>query len=356
MSNDSVFEKAGRLFFSREQIKGYENQISAAGISLPAESFAGYVGINIIVATVFLTAIILLFRPITMEVNQIFTDLRLPLPFPIFALISLVISLISAYLGAKALTSTYLLMKADDRRNKLEIVLPDFLNLVSSNIKAGMTLDQAIWYSAKPEFGILTTEIKETIKGAFSGDTLENALDKLSARFDSKTFKRTILLLKQASATGGELTSVLEKTADDVRDNQIMKKEISATLVLYEIFVLVASALGTPFLFAVATKIVQIFEKIAPQIKDTNSIGSNAILGGITNIKLGAPLISTKEFFYFAMIIIFITGLMSSMIVSIIRKGNTTQTMKYFPFVLIISYTVYWIIITIVDVFFAQFS
>ena len=39
------------------------------------------------------------------------------------------------------------------RRIEIEEILPDFLQLASSNIKAGMTIDRALWYAVRPRFG-----------------------------------------------------------------------------------------------------------------------------------------------------------------------------------------------------------
>lgn len=358
MANETIFEKFGRLFFTRNQIKDYEGKIGAAGINLPAESFAGYISINIIVGTFFLTTILILHRPaieffdkITMQITGV------ALPFFISAIIMLIISLGVVYVSIRGLTTTYLLMNADNRRTKLETNLPDFLLLVGSNIKSGMTLDQALWYSAKPEFGVLSTEIKETIKGAFSGETLEISLDKLASRFDSRTFRRTIMLLKQASTTGGELTSILEKTAEDVRNTVIMRKEIAASLTIYEMFVLIASAFGAPFLFAIGGKIIQIFEKIAPQISGAGDLSGANALGGsfsaLSALKFSGPAISSQDFFYFAVPMIFVTALISSFIVSIIRSGTKNQGMKYLPFILIVAYAVYTLIGGFLDSVFA---
>jgi pilus assembly protein TadC len=350
MGNETIFESVGRLFFSRERIKGLEKELATAGVNMPADSFAGYASLNVIVATIVLTLAVLLYEP----VGELITgtiDKIIQLPYPVVALFVLIMSFAAVYLTTMMLISSYLLMKADDRRNKLEMVLPDFLSLVASNIKAGMTLDQAMWYSAKPEFGLLATEVKAVVKSSFSGDSLESTLDHLGSRFDSKVFKRTILLLKQATATGGELTNVLERTADDVRGSLLMKKEIAATLVLYEIFVLFASIIGTPFLFAVASKLIAVFEKIAPAAGSMPSGGG--ALNTLSAIKFAGPVISSSDFFWFSVPTIFVTALISSFIISVIRTGSKSQGLKYFPFVLGGSYLVYWLVISMVDTLFS---
>ncbi len=356
MSNENLFENAGRLFFTRNRIKKLEREISTAGINMPADSFAGYVALNVVILTVFLTLLILFYPPTNQLLNDIVSQYA-QIPFILLAVLVLIMSFVSVYLATMALLSTYMLMKADDRRTKLETSLPDFLTLVASNIKAGMTLDQAMWYSAKPEFEVLSDEVKANIKSSFSGESLEDTLDTLSSRFDSKTFTRTILLLKQANATGGELTDVLERTSDDVRNTIIMKKEIAAQLVLYEIFVLFAAIVGTPFLFAVASKLIEVFEKISPQA--SGSLGGTtgaAGFGSLSSVSLSGPVISSADFFWFSIPTIFVTALISSFIVSVIRTGAKNQGMKYFPFVLVLSYIVYFVVISIVESFFAAIA
>lgn len=351
MKNENMFENAGRLFFTRNRIRQLEKQLNAAGVNMPADSFAGYMSFNVIIITILLTFFISIYPPLS-ELIQGMVAEYIEIPFAVIVLALLIISFVVVYFGMTSLLSAYLLMKTDDRRNKLETTLPDFLTLVASNIKAGMTLDQAMWYSAKPEFGLLSDEVKANIKSSFSGESLEDTLDILSMRFDSKVFKRTILLLKQASATGGELTDVLERTADDVRNTIIMKKEIAASLVLYEIFVLFASVVGTPFLFAVAMKLIEVFERISPHA-GTVPGGTGGVFATFSNVKLGGPVISSSDFFWFSIPTIFITALISSFIVSVIRTGSKNQGMKYFPFVLVLSYIVYWLVINAIESFFA---
>lgn len=350
MSKESIFENIGRIFYRRDQIKDLERQINMAGLNVAADSFAGYVVMNVIVFGVFLALAIGFYPPSNSFLVGLFKSyfemptifLILLLLFPCFVLV---------YLTTQTLVTTYVLMKSDTRKSVLENSLPDFLMLVASNIKAGMTLDQAMWYSAKPEFGLLSHEVKLNIKNAFGGASLESSLDKLAMRFDSKVFKRTILLLKQASATGGELTNVLERTADDVRNTIIMRKEIAASLVLYEIFVLFAAAFGTPFLFSVATKLIQVFEKLGPQLGSAGQ--ASGVFGGISSFKISG-LISASDFFWFSIPTIFVTSLISSFIVSVIKNGSKSNGMKYFPFVFGGSLLVYYLASQVINLIFAS--
>jgi len=130
-----------------------------------------------------------------------------------------------------------------------------------------------------------------------------------------------------------------------------MKKEIAASLVLYEIFVLFAAVVGTPFLFAVASKLIEVFENLVPE---TSGFGGTPFssFSGLG----GGPAISSADFFWFSIPTMFVTALISSFIVSVIRTGSRGQGMKYFPFVLILSYVVYFIVINMVDAFFGAIA
>lgn len=350
MGNETIFESVGRLIFTRTRIRKLEGELRSAGIDTPADAFAGYVILNVLILSVFVTIFLALFgptsEPVASAVGLISPDI------PVFAawIVIFIIILLVLYFISFVLLSSYIIMRVEDRREKVEVVLPDFLILVSSNIKAGMTLDQAMWYAAKPEFGLLAEEVRKVIKGSFGGESLEDALDELSIRFDSKIFKRTILLLKQANTTGGELTDVLERTAEDVRESIILKKEISASLIMYEIFVLFAAIVGTPFLFAVSEKLIQIFENLSQNMPST-AAGSTTQFGGFGAFTFAGPVISSSDFFYFAVATIFVTTLISSFIMSAIRTGSRSHGMKYFPFVLILAYIVYWLTSTVLTMF-----
>lgn len=343
----SLFELLGRVFFSRTRIRDLDFRLNTAGLDMPAESFAGFLSLAILLVSIAVAALLIGNSVVYTAVYQVLGQAELSI------LVLYVISLLISYFVTMLILSSFLIVKSDARRNALELALPDFLLLVSSNVKAGMPLDQAMWYAAKPEFGLLSKEVKNIIKRSFSGESLEDSLNTLSMRFDSKTFTRTITLIKQASATGGEVAAVLESTASDVRNTNIMKKEVAASLVLYEIFVLFAGMIGTPFLFSVAGKLVKVFEFRSFGIPTTPT---SSIFGSGSGFSISEPVITAQEFFYFSLAIIFVTALFSSFIVGVIRKGSKNEGVKYFPLVLFIAYIIFFVTDSLLNNFFSTFS
>lgn len=350
MAESSFLEIVGRLFFSRIQIRKFNMQITAAGFDYSAEAFAGWLFLSSIILAVLATIALFGFSSMHTGISSFILSLLPFLPELLIPIISFAILILISYSLLLLIASSVLLLHVDARRNALESVLPDFLLLVAANIKAGLSLDQAMWYSAKPEYGLLSTEVRKVIKDSFSGESLNDSLDKLTMRFGSKVFERTISLIKQASSSGGQIGDVLVRTSQDLRTTAIMKKEVASSLVLYEIFVLFASVFGTPFLFAVAGRLVEVFERYKLALPNVSSVNTG-VFGNISTAGLQNPIITSGEFFYFSIGIIFITALFSSFIVGVIRTGSKNEGLKYFPFVVVISYIVFFL----VNAFFTSF-
>ncbi len=345
------FESLGRMF-SREQMRSFGRLIHSAGVLVSPEAFAGYLIATVLTATLFLSAVIFLL-PSSQKfflgaVSGGLEGLMLPtilLKF-ITLLLVLVLSLVVVVFATYVVVTAILILMSETRKNAVEAVLPDFLTLIGANVRAGMTIDQAIWYAAKPEFGILSIEVRNVIKGAFSGESLNSALDKLNERFDSRVLERTISLIKQASLTGGEVAKILEMTASDARETAMLRKDIAASLLIYEIFVVFSAALGAPFLFAVVNKLLGILEKSFEFLPQTAVQMS-------TYLKPSAPLVTSTDFFYFSLATIFITTLISSLIIGVVQTGSKNQGIKYFPFMLIVAYLVYFVVSSFLESFFA---
>ncbi len=349
MASKSFFEFFGRLF-SRKQIRDINAHLGAAGVDLSAEAFAGYFLLNIVVLTI-IAAVALFFVPSLNAQVTGFIKFFVPLNDWVIGIVLILAIVFVVYFLVFSIVSALLVVKIETRRKAIESALPDFLMLVAANIKAGMPLDQAMWYAAKPEFGLLSVEVKIIIKQAFSGKSLYDALDELSMRFDSKIFQRTVSLIKQASSTGGEIAEVLERTSQDARDSYIIKKEISSSLIIYEIFVLFAAVVGTPFLFAVSTKLISVLERAATYLPEAKSSVTQ-----FSFLQTIAPVVTAQQFFWFSIATLIITSLFSSFIVGIIRAGSKTEGLKYVPFVLGMSYIVLIFVSSLLDQFFVTLT
>ncbi|MEM4272099.1 MAG: type II secretion system F family protein [Candidatus Bilamarchaeaceae archaeon] len=334
------YETIGRLL-SRKQVRDIEKSLGGAGITVAPEAFIGFFFVICTLISFFAFLLMLNDSTVPRFLYALF-GLGFVLPDYLYVLLTFIVAFAAVFLSISLLVWVWVSLQSEARKMAVEAVLPDFLSLMAGNVRSGMTLDQAMWYAAKPEFGLFSIEVRKVVKNAFSGEPIEKSLDRLDMRFNSRVLHRTILLIKQALATGGEVAEILEETAEDAREVRIHKQDIAATLIVYIIFLVFAATIGAPFLFSVATNLIGIlamaFSYIPSGGVDTGSMPVSFF------VMPRAPAISVDEFYWFSIALVFITAAMSSMLLGIVQGGSKTQGLKYFPFMLVVSYIIYFIV------------
>jgi archaeal flagellar protein FlaJ len=263
-----------------------------------------------------------------------------------FLLVSIIIGfmpmglLLSAVIGVGIVAFTYLIFMfiADSRTNQIENVLPDALQLMSANIRAGMTIDRAIWLSARPEFGVLEDEIKLVGARTIGGKSLKVALTDMTKTINSKILDRTVKLLLEGIESGGELAHLLEEVAANVRVTQTLKKEIKSSVMAYSLFIIFAAVVAAPFLFSISIFFVDTMTNLwgsaGMGLSDASS--SPVGMGGFLQ-KAKGPTITSDELLLFAIVTLAVTSLFGSMTMSLIQSGKEKNGLKMAPFLIIIA-------------------
>jgi len=343
-----LYEMIGRIF-SREQTRQIGHLLEASGMGFVPEAFAGFIVMLCALTSAlayFLFVGVVPLRSVLFKLAiMVSPGISSSSPGIMVAFTAFFSAVLAS--GIVCLASyVILLLMADERRRRVEDVLPEFLSLSAANVRAGMTIDQAMWYAAKPEFGILSEEVATVAKKAFGGVPFNTAIDHLSERFNSKAVRRTVALIKQGIASGGKLADILERTAEDTRQMAILRKEIATSLIMYVIFIVFAGAVGTPFLFAISGKLVGIIEGVfsAHQFSDISSSGYSSSL-----IIPQKPLITSSEFFIFTLLCCIMTAFFSSLIIGVISKGSKKDGMAYLPVLLIGSLVIFFLMGFLLD-------
>ena len=249
--------------------------------------------------------------------------------------------LISAILLMMGLFVPYIILTlmAESRRKEIETILPDMLLLTSSNVKSGLTIDKALLFSARPEFGILGIEVKHLALQIFGGTTLEDAFNALLKKVRSPILSRTVNLLLEGLRSGGAVAQLLEESATDIRNTEILQKEIRSSVLSYVIFIFMAAVLAAPFLFAVSTFLVtttsQIWGATDFSVDDTEFVG-----GGF--ITISAPKINLDAFNAFVVFAILMTTVFASVLISLIQTGKFSQSFRYLPVFVIIGLVIFF--------------
>ncbi|MFH1470921.1 MAG: type II secretion system F family protein [Candidatus Micrarchaeota archaeon] len=246
-----------------------------------------------------------------------------------------------------AVLSLYLLiaLRIESRKAQVESVLPDFLHIAASNVRAGMPVDQALWFAARPEFGLLSQEVELVAKRTFGGESFSHTLDRLAGRFDSALLRRTVKLITHGISSGGEIAGMLEDTANDVKRVQLIRKEVTASMLMYVIFITFASIIGAPFLYAVSYKLFSVLERI------WDKMSSSGPLPKVGFLVPSSPGVTPDQFLWFSVFAILITSIVASFIVSVIQTGSKREGVKYIPIFSAAGLAVFLMLTIALDVF-----
>jgi len=228
-----------------------------------------------------------------------------------------------------------LMLLADSRGNFVESILPDVLKLMSSNLRAGLTIDRSLIQAARPEFGFFQKEINQVAGKIVSGKSFEEALSELGSKIKSKNLEITVDLIVQGIRSGGSLASSLDRIADILRDREFVQKEIKAGVQMYVVFIMFAIMIGAPLLFGMSTFMVSVLEKMSSNI--AGSFGSSGMSSlGIQTASMSLP-ISLEFLMNFSLISLISTSLLGAIVVGLVNTGNWKNGIKYMPVFSLIS-------------------
>lgn len=217
----------------------------------------------------------------------------------------------------------------DQREKFVEKVLPDALLLMASNLRSGISPDESLVLSAKTEFGFLSTNIKKAGQKIATGIPIEAAFKSVSDGIDSNLLSQTIKLVIEGINSGGQLASILEGTARDIKDNEIIRKEIRSMIFLYATFIFLAVGIISPVLYSVSLELSSILSKLS-----TALASGFLVEGSSSTIPIAASNISTEFLLVFAYINMTITCVFGSLMMALINRGNEKYGLRYMPFVL----------------------
>jgi pilus assembly protein TadC len=215
----------------------------------------------------------------------------------------------------------WLQTRIDSRKNQIERVLPDLLSMMASNVRAGLSPIVALRAAAKPEFGVLEKEIERATARSLGTTSVVDALQEMNDRIPSPLFQRAVSLISGSVRSGGELAKLLEKTAEDVRENLSLKEDLITSSNAFVYFIVFAVVLGTPLLLALAHQFTVIITSVVSTASAASGGGGFAI-----NAPVSGDFINNA-----AIITIFITSILASCLVGVIREGKPISGLKWSP-------------------------
>ncbi|MFW6230907.1 MAG: type II secretion system F family protein [Nanoarchaeota archaeon] len=214
-----------------------------------------------------------------------------------------------------------------NRTQKLEAVLPDFLEMVSTNLRGGMSFEQSLWAAITPEFSVLADEISLTAKKVLTGTDLEYALKELAEKYDSDMLKRTMSIIIGEVSSGGKIAEILDRITLNMKETRKLKREMTTSVLSYIIFVAVVVMVISPALFALSFNIMDIISEFSNRLAAASQSGS---IGGLAvNFTIIRP--DAQGFMTFSVLAIILIAVCSSVIVAMLEKGSIRSGIKYIP-------------------------
>ncbi|MCD4666475.1 type II secretion system F family protein [archaeon] len=248
-----------------------------------------------------------------------------------------VISLVLTYAIVMFLFYSYVAYKKYQRRIKLEEVLSDYLQLVAANVGAGLTIDQALWYAIRERFGVLAEEMEIVAKKTMVGFKLNDSLLSVSAKYDSKVLERSMVVLVEGLEAGGEISDLIRSVSWTIKENQLLQKEIAADVTTYAIFIVFASLIVAPVLFALSHRIIVVIGNIMSNI-DISNIGAVSTKLPIANIGQG---IKETDFKIFAYVSLMVSAFFSAITVAAIKTGSEKSGFRVLPVYIVVALVIF---------------
>jgi tight adherence protein C len=106
--------------------------------------------------------------------------------------------------------------------------LPEFLDLLSTTVQAGLALNAAMIQSVEATTGPLHSELTSSLSEIRLGRSRQEALTAMAERANEKSLTMAVSAIVQAERLGSDLAGVLAELAKESRDRRWMRAEEKA--------------------------------------------------------------------------------------------------------------------------------
>jgi tight adherence protein B len=122
----------------------------------------------------------------------------------------------------------FLLVKESRRRSAFLSQLPDTLQLMAGSLSAGYSLPQAVDTVVRDGSPPMSTELNRALVESRLGVPIEDALEGVSERMESKDFAWVIMAIRIQRQVGGNLAELLTTVAATLRERERLRRQVHA--------------------------------------------------------------------------------------------------------------------------------
>jgi tight adherence protein C len=133
---------------------------------------------------------------------------------------------------------TVLLNRAVEARQKsVQRALPDLLDMLTTTVEAGVSLNSALASAVEAISGPLAEELKATMSDVRLGRSRAEALMAMADRVQQPDLLTTVIAIVQAERLGGNIAAVLDEISMEAREARMMRvEELAAQLPVKMVF------------------------------------------------------------------------------------------------------------------------
>ncbi|MFH2020345.1 MAG: type II secretion system F family protein [archaeon] len=231
------------------------------------------------------------------------------------------------------------------RTRNIEEVLPDFLEEVSVNLRAGMSFDNALWNSIRPEFDVLEKEIEIVAKRVMAGEDTEHALKEFSEKYNSTLLQESMDMIVIGLKSGGNIADLIDKIVSNVKEASFLNRELIASVTSYVIFIVVIAVVISPILFALSFNLMEIIQSLGAKLSASGTQGA-------ASLNIGERKLNPEHFIIFSKISVLIISGIASIIIADLREGSIKAGLKYIFLFAPISFIIYVVMLKIFTLIF----
>ncbi|MFT4310521.1 MAG: type II secretion system F family protein [Candidatus Woesearchaeota archaeon] len=241
-----------------------------------------------------------------------------------------VLSMLGGYVGSYI----FLFFSAERRTARVERVLPDALQVIAVNLRAGSTPYEAVKAIADDQFMDLGFEMQRVINKVSGNVSFGDVLLTVNEYIDSPALHRCLLLFVSSIKSGGKLAELLEGLAVDITQRQSLKKDLVINTKTNSMFIMFTIVVGAPLLMAISIYFVDI---VADLQENTGSTATMAGFGG------GELLITSGFLLVVAYVFLLLTAVFACLFVGAMIDGEAKRGLKYAPMVIGATYAVFFV-------------
>lgn len=202
------------------------------------------------------------------------------------------------------------------RISKIDAVFPDFVRDLAESRRAGMTFTKAILFASKGEYGILTPEIKKISQQVSWGGSVTEALLSFSQRVNTKSIRRTITLIIEASNSGGNVADVLDVAAKDAREIKMLEAERRTNMASYVVVIYVGMFVFLAIVLILCTSF------IPAMVGGEGTQGMQGVMGGGSRV-------SEEEISGMFFLACLVQAFGSALVAGVFEDGRYTSSVKH---------------------------